>query len=72
MIIITFLIIYMTSRDALFAEGLGKPSLEKNPFFPSIFCQAQPKPQPANPQLGSEIALFSQLWGTTIHPTGPE
>ena len=31
------------------------------------FCQAQPKPQPANPQLGAEIALFSQLWGTTIH-----
>ena len=34
------------------------------------FCQAQPKPQPANPQLGAEIAFFSQLWGTytsTIH-----
>ena len=27
-----------------------------------FFCQAQP----ANPQLGAEIALFSQLWGTTM------
>ena len=35
----------------------------------SYFCQAQPKPQLANPQLGAEIALFSQLWGTTIHHT---
>ena len=33
------------------------------------YCQAQPKPQPANPQLGAEIALFSQLWETTLHPT---
>ena len=35
------------------------------------YCQAQPKPQPANPQLGAELALFSQLWGTytnTLHP----
>ena len=33
-------------------------------------CQAQPMPQPANPPLGAEIALFSQLWGTytnTLH-----
>ena len=35
-------------------------------FGGDAYCQAQPKPQPANPQLGAEIALFSQLWGTTI------
>ena len=33
------------------------------------FCQAQPKPQPANTQLGG--ALLSQLWRTTIHPATP-
>ena len=39
-------------------------------FVVFYFCQAEPKPQPANPQLGAELALFSQLWGTyTIHPT---
>ena len=35
------------------------------------YCQAHPQPQPANPQLGAEIALLSQLWGTTLHPTTP-
>ena len=24
--------------------------------------------QPANPQLGDDIALLSQLWGTPLHP----
>ena len=36
-------------------------------FFPTKLpnCQAQPKPQ-----LGAEIALLSQLWGTPLrHPT---
>ena len=32
----TILIIYMTSRDALFAEVLGKPSLEKQQFFAKL------------------------------------
>ena len=36
-----------------------------------IYCQAQPKPQPANPQLGAEVALLSQLWGTTLRHTQP-
>ena len=32
----TILIIYMTSRDALFAEVLGKPSFEKQQFFAKL------------------------------------
>ena len=32
------------------------------------FCAKLSPSQPANPQLGAEIALVSQLWGTTIHP----
>ena len=57
----------------------GNFSLCKGEMFPNLagrgkfsfiddeFGQAQPKPQPANPQLG---ALFSQVWGTytnTLH-----
>ena len=34
----------------------------------SIIAKLSPS-QPANPQLGAEIALLSQLWGTTIHHT---
>ena len=36
-------------------------------FYKGKNGQAHPKP--ANPQLAAEIALFSQLWGTTIHDT---
>ena len=34
----------------------------------SLIAKLSPSQQ-ANPQLGAEIALFSQLWGTSIHPT---
>ena len=33
-----------------------------------LHCQAQPKPKPANFQLGAEIALISQLSWTPHHP----
>ena len=65
-------------RCHFFWEGWGVP-IALRPSMCSYFCQAQPKPKP-NPQLGAEIALFSQLWGTTlrhhtpydtIHPTTP-
>ena len=43
------------------------PESEAQPL-PS-YCQAQPNPQPANLQLGAEIALISQLSWTTHQPT---
>ena len=42
-IIMTILIIYMTSRDALFAEALGKPSLEKQQFFLELLLSSSNK-----------------------------
>ena len=51
--------------------------LERFTVFPLLiqiksfqYCQAQPKPA-SQSQLGAEIALLSQLWGTTIHHTTP-
>ena len=58
-----------------FTKSLKIDFQETELNFPNrkwYYCQAQPKSQPANPQLGAEIALFSQLWGTTLHPMGPE
>ena len=45
------------TSDKMFHTSQGKPLLPSS-------AQAQ-----AQAQLGAEIALFSQLWGTTIHPT---
>ena len=41
--------------------------LEFDTEEPLLVAKLSPS-QPANPQLGAEIALLSQLWGTTLHP----
>ena len=56
--------------DVIFAAGFVNDYYKS---FPNehIFAKLSPS-QPANPKLGAEIALLSQLWGVTIPtPTYP-
>ena len=66
-----FIFLSLTPAFKPLSAYLKQDSGQCEPLNTSFLsCQAQPKPQPASPQLGAEIALFSQLWGTTLHICG--